>query len=165
MIFKLSYLKGLHNSFAKSNFKAFAISLKCVYLHTTKYQFNFHVSRKVANSKIHSPVLLKALTNKRQVAGTYVKFSKPGCALLKNNNQPLANIVHGVFYGEYRPQGHLKFLLSKPLQYNITREFYQKSLLIIFLIIILYRFSVKKIKNTSTFKTCYKRIASISSSI
>jgi ribosomal protein L14 len=141
MIFKVSYLKDFYNSLAvKAVCKGFQISLKCVAVETAKYQFNFQVSRKVANSKIHSPVLLKALTNKGQVAGTYVKFSKPGCALLKNNNQPLANIVHGVFYGEYRPQDHLKSVSSKPYYDNMP-------IIKLFLILIIYMFSLSKSKN------------------
>jgi large subunit ribosomal protein L14 len=66
--------------------------------------------KRVAKSQIHRAVLLRSPKNKRRVEGTYVKFSKPGCVLLKKDNQPLANKVHGPSYRECRPQGHLKIV-------------------------------------------------------
>jgi ribosomal protein L14 len=155
MIFKVSYLKDFYNSLAvKAVCKGFQISLKYVAVETAKYQFNFHVSIKcLANSKIHSPVLLKALTNKRQVAGTYLKFSKPGCALFKKNNQPLANIVHGVFDGEYRPQDHLKSVSSKPYCDNMPII---KLFLILIISLILTNMHTK---SNLKRKICFNRIS------
>lgn len=66
--------------------------------------------KRVTKSQIHRALVVWSTVNKRRSEGTYIKFAKVGCVLLKKDGQPLANKVKGPVYRELRSLGHLKIV-------------------------------------------------------
>ncbi len=69
-----------------------------------------HAGKRVKKSQIHKAILVWSTVNKRRVEGTYIRFAKPACVLLKKDGQPLANRVRGPVYRELRPLGHMRLV-------------------------------------------------------
>jgi large subunit ribosomal protein L14 len=66
--------------------------------------------KKVGKSQIHTAIIVRDSNQMYRKEGSYIRFTKAACVILKKDGTPLAKRILGPVSKELRKMGHLKII-------------------------------------------------------
>jgi len=67
-------------------------------------------AKKVGKSEIHTALIVRDSKQHYRKEGSYIRFIRAACIILKKDGTPLAKRIHGPVAKELRKMGHLKVI-------------------------------------------------------